>query len=97
MTTQIVNETSTFVKASDGSILAGESLADILAHQAEHSHKIKLYDCYASPSVKFYNGTIKSVTVSTADYDQFVSHLKASGWQLRPQVTSGGFTATRGN
>lgn len=97
MNTQILTETTTFVKASDGSILAGDSLADILAHQAEHSHKVKLFDTNQGQAIKFYNGTIKTVEVSTADYDQFVSHLRQSGWQLRPQVTSGGFTATRGN
>jgi hypothetical protein len=87
----------TFVKASDGSILAGDSLADILAHQAEHSHKIKLFDTALSQNIKFYNGSIKSVKVGVTDYDQFVSYLRANGWALRPAVTSGGYTATRAN
>lgn len=97
MNTQIVNETSIFVKASDGSILAGESLADILAHQASHSWKVKGFATYSKTSIKFYNGSVKMVDVPEAEYRAFEGHLKASGWQLRPQVTSGGFTATRGN
>lgn len=89
--------TQVFLRASDGSILLGSSVAEALAHQASHSHKVKGFITYAKTSVKFYNGSIKTVDVSEDQYDNFVNYLKATGWQLRPEVTSGGFTATRAN
>lgn len=95
MATSTLSENRSFVKTHDGTILAGESMADILAHQAGHSHKIKLFSTYAKQTVKFFNGSIKAVDISPDEYDNFVKHLKAQGWTLRPQITSGGFTATR--
>lgn len=105
MTNQIISQnlkpvnpqSHTFIKSAEGSILVGESPLEVLTWMARTSDRIKLLDTYAGQVVKFLGGAVKTVEVSTADYDDFVSHLKASGWQLRPQVTSGGFTATRGN
>lgn len=90
-------QTHTFIKSAEGSILVGESPLEVLTWMARTSERIKLLDGYERQTVKFMGAVVKTVEVSTADYDQFVSHLRQSGWQLRPQVTSGGFTATRGN
>ena len=87
----------TFIKSADGSILVGESPLEVLTWLARTSEKIKGFDTYAGQSIKFLGGAVKTVEITTETYDQFVSHLKAAGWNLRPAVTSGGFTAVRIN
>lgn len=96
MHNQTITQTYTFVKATDGSILVGASPLEVLTWMARtHADRIKLLDAHSGQVVKFMGAVVKEVEVSTGDYDQFVSHLREQGWNLRPQITSGGFTATR--
>jgi hypothetical protein len=91
-------QTHTFIKSSDGSILVGESPLEVLTWLARtHSDRIKLFTTFSKNVVKFMGAVVKTVEVSTGDYENFVTHLKETGWQLRPQVTSGGFVAVRSN
>lgn len=90
-------QTHTFIRSSEGSILVGESPLEVLTWLARTSEKIKLFDTYNGQEVRFMNGRVQTVEITTETYDNFLAHLKATGWTLRPAVTSGGYTAIRIN
>lgn len=88
----------TFIKAKDGAILVGASPLEVLTWMSRtHPGRIKGFDTNQGQVVKFMGGRVEEIRLTAADYDLFVSHLKETGWQLRPAVTSGGFTAVRVN
>lgn len=64
-----------------------------LSQKAQTADKVKLFDTFNGQSAKFFNGKVETVELSTETYEAFVSHLRAEGWDLAPQVTSGGFVA----
>lgn len=83
------------VRTRTGVIIVADPVASRLMDLAARSHRVKLFDTYQGQAARFLGEKTREVKLGEETYGQFLRYLELNGWKLRPQLTSGGFIATR--
>lgn len=83
------------VRTKSGVILVADPVAARLMDLATKATRVKLFDTFQGQSARFLGEKTREVKLGEETYGQFVRYLELNGWKLRPQLTSGGYIATR--
>lgn len=83
------------VRTKTGVIIVADPVAARLMDLATKATRVKLFDTYNGQAARFLGEKTREVKLAAETYGQFVRYLELNGWKLRPQLTSGGYIATR--